>query len=206
MRRDQLAELHFITPTSNVISILRQGILCNRLAEQQRGHQSVAMPEMQERRAKKIVPGGRRLHEYTNLYLHARNPMLYLRKHLHAELCVLRVSPQVLDLPDTVITSQNAASDYVAFYPSPQGLAKLDYELVFAEYWTHPDDPIFEYQHKSIKCAEVLVPNRVNSSLIKGAYVSNATTQTTLVEQLRTEKMTLDVRVNSHLFFQGGRP
>jgi hypothetical protein len=47
------------------------------------------MPEIQRRRAGRVVPGGRSLHEYVNLYICARNPMLYLRRAMHAKLCVL---------------------------------------------------------------------------------------------------------------------
>ena len=55
------------------------------------------------------------LHEYANLYLCARNPMLYKRRESHGTLCVLRVSTDVLDLPGVVLTGGNAASDYTAF-------------------------------------------------------------------------------------------
>ena len=204
MRRTQITELHYITPLVNVVSICQRGILCNRLAERHR-HQSVAMPEIQARRANKTVPGGRRLHDYANLYFHARNPMLYTRQAQHADLCVLRIGPNVLDLPEVVITSQNAASDYARFYPSPQGLAHLDYDQVFAEYWTHPGDLILEWQHKSVKCAEVLVPGQIAPSFIMGAYVSNADTEARLREQLRAKNINLDIIVDRHLFFLGGR-
>ncbi len=201
MRRDQLKELHYITPIQNVASILQHGILCNELVKHQR-HQSVAMPEIQERRATKIVPGGQHLHKYVNLYIHARNPMLYKRKEQHETLCVLCINPKVLDLPDVVITSQNAASDYVRFYPSPDGLIHLDYGTVFAEYWTHPDDPILEFQHRSIKCAELLVPGKVESRLVIGAYVSNTKTKTALTNELHEHDLKLEITVDSHLFFQ----
>ena len=72
------------------------------------------------------------MHEYVNLYFHARNPMLYLRQDKHADLSVLRVSPLVLDLAEAVITSQNAASTYVRFYPSPHELEiTVDSHLFF---------------------------------------------------------------------------
>ena len=54
-------------------------------------------------------PGGLKLHQYANLYFHARNPMMYSRKEKAAELCVLCVSLEVLRLPGVVITDKNAA-------------------------------------------------------------------------------------------------
>ena len=84
-----------------------------------------------------------------------------------ASLCVLRIDKHVLTLPNVVLSDQNAASDYVRFLKSPEGLHELNYNLIFATYWTSDDQ--FEYWHrKSIKCAEVLVPQRVPVELIVG--------------------------------------
>jgi len=114
VRREELSELHYIAHMSNVASILGQGILSNRRASQV-GHTSVAMQAVQDRRAKVVVPGGRKLHDYANLYVCARNPMLYKRQGQHADLCVLQVSTDVLDLLGVVVTDANASSDYVRF-------------------------------------------------------------------------------------------
>jgi len=78
MDRNDLTELHYITKIRNVPSIMTKGILSHKQSKKI-DHNSVAMEEIQERREKKIVPGGRPLHEYVNLYFHARNPMLYVR-------------------------------------------------------------------------------------------------------------------------------
>lgn len=81
MNRKDLRALHYITPIENVPSILRHGILSHVRAARLT-HRSVAMREMQDRRSKVVVPGaGRRLHEYANLYLCARKPMLFKRQH-----------------------------------------------------------------------------------------------------------------------------
>jgi hypothetical protein len=76
------------------------------------------MEVIQERREKKIVPGGRPLQEYVNLYIHARNPMLYVLQSRHIDLCILRVSTEILDLPGVIITDSNASSDYARFAPA----------------------------------------------------------------------------------------
>jgi len=137
MTREDLDELHYITPIANVASILSDGILSHQRAGKVR-HESVAMGEVQERRKKVMVPGGRRLHEYVNLYIHGRNPMLFVRRGQHEQLCVLRISPAVLDLRGVVIADRNASSDHVRFGPAPAALALVDRDRVFAEYWTHP--------------------------------------------------------------------
>ncbi len=196
MRREDLSELHYITPISTVPSILANGILSNKRA-QKHPHASVALAEVQDRRDRVVVPQGRPLHEYANLYFHARNPMMYKRKPDHQGLCVLRVNPDVLDLPHVVVTDRNAAKDFARFYPARKGLEKLDRDQVFADDWRHPGDLLAYVQHRGIKCAEILVPDRVDTAYIVGAYVSCDESRRTLLgltKELRTE-------VNPHLFF-----
>ena len=171
MNREDVRELHYITPISNVGSILQAGILSHGRAAKLRP-ESIADSQVQKRRSSKTVPGTRRqLHSYVNLYFHARNPMMFRRKRLHSKLCVLRVSTDVLDLPGVVLTDENASSDYVRFLPAPSGLNFLDEEMVFARDW-RDDDRIQYFRKKSAKCAEVLVPDRVDPDAILGAYVS----------------------------------
>jgi hypothetical protein len=196
MNREDIHELHCITPLANVPSILSHGILCHRRAARIR-HESVAKQRVQDDRAKVRVPGGKPLHEYANLYFCARNPMLYLRKSMHQQLCVLRINPNVLDLPGVVVADQNAASSYCRFSAAPAGLAYVDHAKVFADYWTHPDDPIAEWRHKSMKCAEVLVPDFVDPKFITGAYVSDSGSSAVLAQQAPG----LQVAINAHLFF-----
>jgi hypothetical protein len=122
MDRSHLRELHYITPIENLTSIAVRGILSHRGAALLK-HKSIAMPEVQDIRAKKAVPGGWPLHEYASLYLNARNPMLYKRTTAFGSLVVIRVATGVLDLRDVVVTDQNAASGYVRFAAAPGGLA-----------------------------------------------------------------------------------
>lgn len=195
MRREELHELHCITPIANVASILSGGILSNRRARKI-PHRSVAMKDIQERRKAKSVPGGRPLHEYVNLYFCARNPMMSRVRSHRKRLCVLRVAPNVLDLPDVVITDQNAASSYARFGAAPGALRIVDRDMVFARSWKHPDQ-ITEWRHKSAKCAEVLVPDVVGSSYILGAYVSCSDSEA----ELANVAPELEVTVSPDLFF-----
>ncbi len=195
MRRSELTELHYITHISNLASILERGILSH-VRCQKIPHLSVAMQEIQDRRDGVTVPGGRPLHEYANLYICARNPMLYKRGGQHEELCVLRVTSDVLDLPGVVVTSGNASSQYVRFGAGAAGLGIVDRDLTFAEFWIH-QDPIEYFRRKSAKCAEVLVPDRVDPQLIVGAYVSGDVGRAAL----RAANEALQATINKHLFF-----
>ncbi len=195
MERDELQELHYITLICNVPSIMQHGILSHVRAERLR-HQSVAMQEVQDRRAKVRVPGGRRLHEYVNLYICGRNPMLYKRLDQREQICVLAVSTDVLDLSGVIVTDRNAGADFPQFRPAPEGLAIVDRTKTFADDWRHPNQ-IEYWQHKSAKCAEVLVPDRVDARFVPGAYVSCEKAKASL-EALNTG---LAARIDRHLFF-----
>lgn len=195
MKRQELTELHYITHMSNVQSILRAGILSHVRASKVR-HTSVAMQEVQDRRARVIVPGGRRLHEYVNLYICARNPMLYKLQGQHLDLCVLQVSTKLLDRPGVVVTDANASSDYVRFAEAPSGLSIVDRDLTFADDWWDAD-PIQYYRKKSAKCAEVLVPDRVAPGFIIGAYVSCQEA----MNKLKGLGTSIRLTINRHMFF-----
>ncbi len=196
MRREELDELHYITPIANLPSILRLGVLSHDWTRNL-PHASVARPEIQDVRAKVAVPGGRPLHEYVNLYFHARNPMLSARDGEHAALCVLRIRPDVLDVSGAVVTDRNAASGYVRWAAAPQGIAIVDGALAFAGSWEHPGDLLLGWRHRLVKCAELLVPDRVAPGFISGVYVSG----TAVRDRLRGAVPQLPVVINADLFF-----
>jgi hypothetical protein len=195
MQRADLSELHYIAPIDNIASIARHGILSHDGAAGL-PHSSVSMQDMQDRRAKVVIPGGRRLHEYANLYICARNPMLYKRLAYRDSLCVLSVNTSILDAPGVVVTSANAASEYVRFAPAPEGLRMVDRDLVFAEYWTDSDQ-IQYFRRKAFKCAEVLVPDRIDPRYIVLAYVASQAAK----ERAEAAKTGVDVQMNPHMFF-----
>ena len=196
MNRSDVTELHFITSVANVPSIMKHGILSNKLS-QRLPHDSVAEPGVQERRKNKLIPGARPLHDYANLYFDAHNPMLSKRRDQNDRICVLRVATDVLDLPDVIISDCNAASSWVSFLPVVDGLKAIKRDRVFAQYWKHPEELFDEWSHKAEKCAEVLVPDRVEARFITGAYVANAST----LERFQRLGTALSVCVKSDIFF-----
>ncbi len=192
----RVTELHCIMPMANITSVMAQGIVSYERAAGL-AHRSVALQPVQDKRDQKQVPGGLRLHQYANLYFDARNPMMSARRAEAPNLSVLRVSTEVLALTGTVISDQNAASNYVRFlHPSQWGL--LNFDDIFALDWRHPDDQIRQWRHASRKCAEVLVPQRVEPGLLTGAYVVDAGAE----GQLRHLGCTLPITVNPMLFFR----
>lgn len=117
---------------------------------------------------------------------------------MHQQICVLRVNPDILDIPNAVITDGNAGSNYVRFRPAPAGLAMVDRERTFARWWAHPEDTIEKWRHSVQKCAEVLVPDVVPPQYVTGAYVSCDLGQ----QALRRLAPNLPIAINADLFFQ----
>jgi hypothetical protein len=191
----RILELHCIMPMDNLSSVLQHGILSYERAAALL-HRSVAMPEVQERRDQKQVPGGLRLHQYANLYFHARNPMLFKRLDQADTLCVMQVNRDVMQLPGVVLTDQNAASDYVRFLALAQ-IGEIDMNRVYALDWRHQDRITF-YRQKAAKCAEVLVPGQVEPRFLIGAHVVDAAAR----DRLSALGFHLPIAITPALFFR----
>src|SRR5947199_2892755 len=116
MELNDISELHYIIPIVNVASVLERGLLCHKRA-QHLNHTSCANEDVQNRRASVKVPNGLPLHSYVNLYIHARNAMMYVLRNKET-LCVLRIDSQVMSLPNVVVADRNAASGMAAFRPT----------------------------------------------------------------------------------------
>ncbi len=196
MKRADVKELYYITPIANVPSIMKYGIVSNELSKKL-PHKSLAMEEIQSKRNTKKIPGARKLHQYANLYFDAHNPMLSKRRNQNDQICILRVSTSVLDLPDVIISDRNAASDWARFNSVIDGLAALDKDQIYAKYWTNANNDYELWEKKSIKCSEVLVPGNVESKYILGAYVANQTA----LKAFQQLDISLTVSIRSDIFF-----
>ncbi len=159
-----------IMPINNIRSVISKGLLCYD-SVRNINHDSVASSSVQARRENVIIPGGLKLHQYVNLYFTYHNPMLYLRKDKAEDLCILKVSKEVLDIDGCVVSDRNAATNVVRFYAPSDGIEKIDFNKVFDKFWTHPDNLYEQQNHKAIKCAEVLVPQKIDYSYVVGSYV-----------------------------------
>lgn len=190
-----LQEFQNITPICNIPSILANGILSYVKAEKL-PHKSVALQGVQDQRDAKTVTGGLPLHQYANVYFHARNPMMSRRRNEAQQLCVLRVSTQILQIPGAVITDQNAASKYVRF-SAPDRLRHMNLDYVFARSWKYPDNQIEEWRHSSAKCAEALIPHQIPPTFLLGAYVVSESAKASLISL----GFQLPIQIDADLFF-----
>jgi hypothetical protein len=122
---------------------------------------------------------------------------MFKRKDQAADLCVLRVDIRVSDLAGVVFADCNASSDYVRFL-DPQQSRLLDFDEIYAMDWRHPNDPVAFYRHRSRKCAEVLVPHRIDPKFLIGGYVVDNVAG----QKLNAQGFGLSVVIDPVLFFQ----
>jgi len=199
MEPEQIKELQYIAPLANLPSILEHGILSNKRAEKV-PHSSVALEVVQDRRENVRIPGGLPLHSYVNLYFNARNSMMYKRQAVHAELGVISVNRECMNIDGVVVADRNASAGPARFGPPNEMVPTLNSELIFAEWWTHPD--YWEYvNHKQAACAEVLVPHVVPTTYIRGVYVSCSTT----LAACEATGLDCEFRAKPYLFFRGSQ-
>ena len=197
MRREQLTELHYIAHVDNVESICSNGVLSHRRANRL-NHTDISLAEVQDRRKGKRVPGGLLLHDYANLYVTARNPMLSKRifDGWLEELCVMSVSAEVLERDDVVVTDRNAAKFGCSFKPVAEGIEAIDFELLTRPFWTD-GDTLEQERCRNAKFTEVLVPHEVSPDHLRGIYVGTAAA----LRAMASRNLPLGATRNADLFF-----
>ena len=188
--------VYSIMPVVNIPSVLQYGVVCFDQVQRMQ-HSSIAMDEVQARRSNVEIPNGLHLHQYANLYFSFHNPMLYKRKDIADELCILAFSTAVMDIEGCVLTDRNAATSLVRFFSPLEGVEKLDFAKIHAQYWTDPD-PIIQREKKAIKCAEVLIPHSISADYIVGAYTISHAVEAQLIN-LGFNK---NIVVNSQIFYR----
>lgn len=188
--------VYSIMPIANIPSVLQYGIVCFDQVQRMQ-HSSIAMDEVQARRSNVEIPNGLPLHQYANLYFSFHNPMLYKRKDIAGELCILAFSSAVMDIEGCILTDRNAATSLVRFFSPLEGVEKLDFAKIHAQYWTDPD-PIIQREKKAIKCAEVLIPHCISADYIVGAYAVSHEVEA----QLRDFGFNKSIVVNTQVFYR----
>lgn len=155
------------------------------------------MDEVQERRNQVVIPNGASLHQYANLYFSYHNPMLYKRQGIADELCVLALSASVMDMEGCILADRNAAAYLARFYTPLEGMERLDFQKIHAQYWTDPN-PLVQREKKAIKCAEILIPHSIPADYIVGAYVAGRKSS----ERLKAYGFDKKIVVNPEVFYK----
>ncbi len=194
LNRSQVFYLSYITTESNLPSIFENGLLSHNRAREV-AHESVADPEVQARRAGKMC-NGRLLHDYANLYFWPRNAMMY-RVRANQQLCVVRVSCRVLDLPGVHYSCRNAAVQNATFHAvSESAFPPLERDRVYSRSWMEQDGTRDE-DAKEIMQAEVLVPDMIEPQYLEKVYVRSQEQ----FERVRHLISLPDIAVHGKIFF-----
>lgn len=203
MNKSDIKELYFITPIDNIPSIFKHGLLSyNKIKIVGISHKSIAHEDVQRLRENKVIPGGKRkLHDYVCLYFNPRNSMMFSRKELYKELCVLGISVDILTHSAIIVTDGNASSAYTRFFATSDGIKSLDKNLVFTENWW--DANHYEMCRKrSAACAEVLMSDQVSASTIQKIYVSCQESYDRIESVLGNINVHMPIVINGKMFFQ----
>ena len=153
--RYRIQHLAYMTPIGNLASIVQHGILSHNGVERAGiSRTDISDQNVQNIRRTKLV-GGRPLHDYVNLYFNSRNPMLFVRQGVQDDIAILCVNRTYIGRSGVWYSDGNAASGDTNFYYSPRRLYELNWDCIWADRWVDYGDG------RRIRCAEVLVPNRV---------------------------------------------
>lgn len=196
LEKTRKKSVYNIQPICNVPSVMENGILSYNRSKRIE-HRSVAMEVVQNRRDGISIPHGLSLHDYASAYFDPRNPMMYRIQQEAENLCVLAISSEVLDFEGTIITDGNAASDYTRFFTPSDGIDRLDFVIIYDEWW-NSNDPWDKAMRKRMKCAEILVPNVIPYECIVGACVVSETAKQYLIDQ----GFDKEVRIAPKVFFR----
>ena len=158
---------HF-THVDNLADIVRHGGLLshNLLREERVAYTDISDASVQHWRQRPEPVFGRPIHDYVPLYLNPRNPMLYRLHGLSPELVMLAVEID-RDCPaPRVFADGNAACRDTRFGDRLEAVGPAQ-EALCASSWSWIPDG------KRLRCAEMLVPDRISLAMIDGIYCMN---------------------------------
>lgn len=173
-------QLFHMTDLQNLPSILKNGLLSHHQAHAQGIVRSdISDPSVQLRRARRVDPINRCfIHDYACLYFNPRNPMLYRRRELQNQIVLVGVDASILLGQKVVFTDGNAASNDTCFYQGIENLDNLPWRVIWANSWIDFCDG------KRQRCAEVLVPQQVDSQFITRLYCRSHSTAQQVLKML----------------------
>ena len=161
--------LYYIAHRKNLGSILARGILShNEVVRQGIARVDISDPGAQRWRRRCELVFGRSIHDYVPLYLNPRNPMLFKRHKMQADLVILAVSTDAVRGGDRLFSDGNAASRVTRFSDNSDILRNA-IEVLRADRWCDFEDG------GRRRCAEALVLARVSPMHIRQVLCSSLT-------------------------------
>lgn len=191
-----VTSLWHLTHRENIPSILSNGILSNSSVYANLDSTvpvDISDHGVQKRRDRVDPCFKRKVHEYVPLYISIRNPMLYSRKTMQGDLCLIEVALSALNGKDFLVSNGNAASRDTKFYKSYDGLRFLPWDVIHSEYWSDSPDG------KREKCSEVLVYPYIEPKYIECVHCQSDDTSRFL--RASTGISDVEVRTSKEMYF-----
>ncbi|MFZ4790500.1 MAG: DUF4433 domain-containing protein [Candidatus Competibacteraceae bacterium] len=160
-----IKSLWHITHKNNINSICKIGILSNYDAHKIKpDFVDISDSSVQRWRERRDPYYQHTIHEYAPLYINPRNPMLYIRKHLQNDICIIEVCPSVLEENIYLISDGNAASKDTKLFQSINSIKHLPWGILTSDRWYDKPDG------KRKMCAEVLIFPNILPKYIKSIH------------------------------------
>lgn len=149
-----------MTHYKNINTILKNGLL-NHTDAHKLLIEDISEPSVQSHRNRMEPIYNRPINSYVPFYIKIKNPMLYVRKEIQQEICILEIDIEALNNSEFVFTDGNAASKDTIFYAYIGKLVKLPWNVLNDDFWSEHEDG------KRKRCAEILVHTKVDPKYIK---------------------------------------
>ncbi len=192
--------LYNITSIDNLKSILIHGILSKNKVSNLTRYIDISNAEVQHRRDNVVLPNGKMLHDYANLYFNPRNAMLYSKLYMVNNLCILRVDKRILDIENIFISDRNAAVRGAKYMGPDQFLNRLNFNIIYSMSWDY-DDHMKKMEYRALMMAEVLIYDCINPKFIIEVLVANEIAY----EKVKNLNLPIDVKIEPWIFFDEGR-
>ncbi|MFH1004794.1 MAG: DarT ssDNA thymidine ADP-ribosyltransferase family protein [Bacteroidota bacterium] len=171
---EKVKQLFYITHIDNVDSILRHGIMSHKMIEESKiPFTRIYDAQIVSSRQNRKTPDDKSLWEYANVYLQARNPMLYrvLCEKNAAEIAVIGIDRSIMTTPGTFFSAGNAASSLSEIVPiKDSGKVYKEIKNCLESQWWKDEDG-----SKRKIMAECLIPSHISPEYLRTIYVSNDT-------------------------------
>jgi len=187
--------LYHMTHINNLDNILKNGLKSNTEVKK---HNLIKVDisdnDVNDRRVRPEPIYKRKIHDYVPLYFNPRNPMLYKRLDLQDDIVILGINKKIFHKEKVIFTDGNAASNSTSFFNNINYLENINWSCIKNDYWNKYEDG------KRIKCAEVLVPNKIETQFIDKIFCNNPATKKIIETKLKEYK-NITTEVRKSLYF-----
>jgi hypothetical protein len=154
-----------MTHIDNLNSILAFSLLSHNQAHGRRlVRRDISLKQVQARRAtKRDMCFFKRLHDYAVLYFNPLNAMYFTPRVKLLPKAIVGFDASLLLDPGVVFTDGNAASSGTHFFDEVSQLVQLDWGVIKDKFTGYTEDR----EYRRIKCAEVLVPDSIDTRSIR---------------------------------------